>query len=205
MNAGRGGWPLAVAVSMVALQCSPGQTVLGPVGTTVAIGTWGADNAGLLVDDMLAHAHFGCTYGDIPERIPLDTAGKFSVTGSYLLRAFPVAVGPTMPAQFSGQVTRSGLTMTIVVNDTVAHASTTLGPVTLVYGNEPRMQNCPICRDLSARRALLRAARGPTRLPSTARQDIFRRPHAERSKHDAFRPADGQVPNREHQPGAAQP
>ena len=152
-------WPLLAAVSMAALQCSPGQTLLGPVGTAVAIGTWGADNAGLIVDELLAHAHVGCTYGDVPARIPLDSAGNFSVAGSYLLRAFPVAVGPTMPAQFSGRVTPAGLTLIIVVNDTVAHASTTLGPVTLVYGKEPRMEVCPICRDLSARRALLRTSK----------------------------------------------
>jgi hypothetical protein len=92
-----------------------------------------------------AHVHFGCTYGDFPAPIAVDDEGRFSVAGDYLLTAHPVAVGPTMPAQFAGVVRGRDLVMTIAVNDTIHGELTVLGPVSVRLGEEPEMGPCPIC------------------------------------------------------------
>jgi hypothetical protein len=102
------------------------------VGNKLTIGTWGGDNAGMIATDSVTHVHIGCTLGDVPGTIALDADGRFAVNGSYVLRAYPVYVGPRLPAQFSGQVVGNRLTFAIAVNDT--------------FGREPSMGPCPICR-----------------------------------------------------------
>jgi len=92
------------------------------------------------------HLHIKCTYGDVSGRIPVDANGRFDVAGSYMLRAYPIAVGPTLPARFSGRLAGAIATITVTVNDTVQHQTVVLGPVTVTYGKEPRMWPCPICR-----------------------------------------------------------
>jgi len=124
-----------------------------PAGGDLASGTWGGDNAGVIVSDSGTHVHIGCTYGDVTGLVPLDSSGRFSVSGSYVLRAYPVAVGPSLPAQFSGSVAAGTLTLTVTVTDTVMHATTVLGPATVVLGKEPVMGVCPICRTPADRKA----------------------------------------------------
>ena len=111
----------------------------------LAAGTWGGDNAGVIIDEITAHVHVGCTYGDFPAPIALDDEGRFSIAGDYLLRAFPVAVGPTMPAQFAGVLHGQELTLTVAVNDTVNRKLVVLGPVSVTFKREPRLGPCPIC------------------------------------------------------------
>lgn len=111
------------------------------------LGTWGGDDVGLIVSDAGAHVHVGCTYGDFPAPIALDEELRFSVAGEYILQAFPVAVGPTLPAQLAGVVKGRDLTLTVAVNDTVAKALVVLGPATVRLGREPDMAQCPICAD----------------------------------------------------------
>ena len=89
--------------------------------------------------------HVGCTYGDIPGRVVLDSSGRFSAPGSYLLRAYPVAVGPTLPARFAGRVEGGTLTITITVDDTVSNKAVVLGPARAMFGRDPRLGPCPIC------------------------------------------------------------
>ena len=113
--------------------------------TELARGTWGGENSGVIVGETTTHVHVGCTFGDFPAPVALDEDARFSVAGEYLLRAFPVAIGPTMPAQFNGVVRDGVLTLTVAVNDTIEKRLTVLGPVTVEYGREPRMGPCPIC------------------------------------------------------------
>ncbi len=136
---------LALAlVGLFAAGCGDG--TFFPPGATLAIGTWGGDEAGVIVTEAGAHVHVGCTFGDIPGKVPLDLEGRFTVDGTYVLRAFPVVIGPTLPAQFSGRVVNRTLTLAIAVNDTVEDRVVALGPVTVVFGDEPRLGPCPICR-----------------------------------------------------------
>jgi hypothetical protein len=113
--------------------------------TGLTEGTWGGDDVGLIVGEGLAHVHFGCTLGDFPLPLTLDEDNRFNVPGEYVLRAFPVAVGPPLPARLSRVVQGRRITLTVAVNDTVENRLVVLGPATVVYGREAEMGPCPIC------------------------------------------------------------
>ena len=115
-------------------------------GDSVAIGTWGGENSGLLVEDAVAHVHVGCTLGDFSAPLRLDADGRFTAAGRYRLRAFPIAVGPELPATLTGRVTGTTLSFTVTVDDTVENKRVVLGPRTVVFGREAQMGPCPICR-----------------------------------------------------------
>ena len=142
---------IAGAVLAVAA-CNGGRATGGTSADTLAPGTWGGENAAAIVGDTIAHVHIGCTFGDFRPPAALDLAARFNVEGSYTLRAFPVAVGPTLPAVFTGIVNGNQLTISVAVDDTVEKKLVALGPVTVVLGREPRMGPCPICRRPEAMR-----------------------------------------------------
>jgi hypothetical protein len=125
--------------------CASGATT-PPFDGALPLGNWGSDGAGMIVGDTAMHLHIKCTYGDVSGRVPVDVNGRFDVAGSYMLRAYPIAVGPTLPARFTGRLAGAIATITVTVNDTVQHQTVVLGPVTVTYGKEPRMWPCPICR-----------------------------------------------------------
>jgi len=110
--------------------------------TRVPLGTWGGDEAGLIVAESEAHVHIGCTLGDIPGPIPVDARGGFEVLGSYNVDAFPVDRGIRHPARFTGRTDGRALTLSVLLTDD----GQAFGPVTLALGVTPRMKNCPICR-----------------------------------------------------------
>lgn len=139
-----------------------------PANGRLAVGTWGGDSAGVIVTDTLSHVHVGCTYGDMG-RVTLDADGRFIVAGSYLLRAYPIAIGPTMPAQFVGRVSGSILSLTVTVTDTIARTVVVRGPVSVRLGTEPVMPNCPICRIPGDRSS----ARGRSVAPTTRHTSWF--------------------------------
>lgn len=109
---------------------------------TVPTGTWGGDDGGLIVTAEGAHAHIGCTLGDVTGAIPLDAEGRFDVDATWNVDAFPIDRGILHPARISGRT--DGATLSLAVRLTDTHQD--LGPVFLTRGREPRMQNCPICR-----------------------------------------------------------
>ena len=137
---------LAGAAFIILLQaCSAGVGASLPFDGQLPAGTWGGDGAGMIVADTAMHLHIGCTYGDVSGRVPV-AGGEFDVTGSYMLRAYPVAVGPAVPARFRGTVVGSTATVTVTVDDTVQHQTVTRGPVVVKLGDEPRLGPCPICQ-----------------------------------------------------------
>jgi hypothetical protein len=135
----------ALTVATLLLANCDSDSVSPPDDDFISIGKWGGDFNGAIVTDAGMHVHVGCTYGDVVGRVRLDADGKFDVEGSYLLRAYPIAIGPTMPAQFVGTVNGSNLTLIVAVNDTIEHKIRVLGPVTVQFGKEPTMGPCPIC------------------------------------------------------------
>jgi hypothetical protein len=136
---------VALAVTAIATACSSSTTV-PPFDGTVALGTWGSDSAGMIVGDTSMHLHIKCTFGDVSGRIALNSTGQFDVNGSYMLRAYPVAIGPSVPARFAGQVNGADATIIVTVNDTVEKKTVVLGPVVVTYKKEPKLWPCPICR-----------------------------------------------------------
>lgn len=129
-------------------------TLLGPCDPTGVrppkdlAGTWGGDNAGLIADDTSAHIHIGCTWGDIHQALVTDPQGRFDLPGEHDITAYPIERGILHPARYTGRVTGSFMTLTVTLTDTAV----TLGPVQLMYGKEPRMGPCPICRRPAHRR-----------------------------------------------------
>jgi len=151
------GWPSAVLVAAL-LTCNVSTPLLpgGMIG-----GTWGGDNAAVIADDTSAHVHIGCTSGDAHEPIiPVD--GKFSVKGDYDPVVSPIVRDPRWvhPATFSGTVSGRRMLLTVTLTDTAV----TLGPVSVVYDQEPKMNPCPICRTRAerARRMMRKRARNWT-------------------------------------------
>jgi hypothetical protein len=69
-----------------------------------------------------------CTLGNFPLPTVVDDAGRFTVDGSYTLRAYPIAVGPPLPAVFTGAVSGTQLTFSVAVDDTVEKKLVPLGP-----------------------------------------------------------------------------
>lgn len=132
----------AVFASAVACHDSPTPPI---VGSTLVIGTWGGVNAGIIVTDSVTHVHVGCTFGDFPPGVVLDADGRFTVDGRYVLRAYPVFIGPYLPAQFSGRVVGKTLTLAVAVHDTVEKKVVALGPIVVRLGDSPQMGPCPIC------------------------------------------------------------
>jgi hypothetical protein len=116
---------------------------------TVPDGTWGGDDAGLVVRADSAHAHIGCTLGDLPAPIAVDRDGRFEVEGQWNVDAYPVNRGILHPARVSGRTDGRTLTFSVRLTDT----GQVLGPSVVTLGREPRMVNCPICRLPSTPRA----------------------------------------------------
>ena len=144
-------WKRALAclclAAAVGLACSSAATTtVPPFDGNLPLGNWGGENAGMIVSDTAMHVHIGCTYGDVSGRVPVGTAGQFDVAGSYMLRAYPIAIGPTVPARFTGRLDGAKVTITATVNDTVQGKTVVLGPVTVTYGAEAKLGPCPICR-----------------------------------------------------------
>ena len=136
---------VALTVAVIGLVISCSSSTPPVINGQLAIGTWGGENAGVIATDSVTHVHVGCTFGDLPAHVRLDADGRFTLDGTFVLRAYPVLIGPTLPAQFSGRVVGNTLTMAIAVNDTVAKKIVALGPITVTLGRTPEMGPCPIC------------------------------------------------------------
>ena len=144
-------WKRALAclclAAAVGLACSSAATTtVPPFDGNLPLGNWGGENAGMIVSDAAMHLHIGCTYGDASGRVPVGSGGQFDVTGTYMLRAYPIAVGPAVPARFTGRLDGAKITVTATVTDTVRDTTVVLGPVTVTYGAEAKLGPCPICR-----------------------------------------------------------
>jgi hypothetical protein len=135
---------LAVGTAWAIAACSSATTV--PSDGMLALGTWGGDSAGMIVGDTATHLHIKCTFGDISGRVVLNATGGFDARGSYMLRAYPIAIGPPLPARFVGVVSGDRATVTVTVDDTVKRETVVLGPAVVLLGTEPKLWPCPICR-----------------------------------------------------------
>ena len=108
----------------------------------VPVGTWGGENAGVIVSDSGAHVHIGCTAGTAEQPLVVDSTGRFSATGRYNITLYPIQTGPDHPARFDGTIDGMSMTLTVTLTDTTV----TLGPVKVWFGRDPAMGPCPICR-----------------------------------------------------------
>ena len=136
---------LAVTAAVATLACAAALPVV-PADHRLPLGTFGGDSGGLIVGDTAMHLHVGCTFGDVSGRVPVDADGRFDVAGRYTLRAYPITVGPEVPARFTGSIDGDRIVITATVDDTVEKRTVVRGPVSLRLGVDPRLGPCPICR-----------------------------------------------------------
>lgn len=134
------------ALFAVVVACSGTNVYLAPPDGLIPLGNYGGDSAGMIVGDTATHLHIACTYGDVSGRIAVDASGRFDLSGSYMLRAYPITRGPSVPARFVGRLVGNRVTVTVTVNDTVEKQTVVRGPVTVRLGDAPRLGPCPICR-----------------------------------------------------------
>jgi hypothetical protein len=144
---------MALVLAVFALSGCPDDDPVSPDGHLL-VGTWGGENVAFIVESNTTHVHVGCTNGDFSAPIAIDDEGRFNVSGSYVLRAYPIQVGPSLPAQLTGLVDGRRLTFTVSVNDTVEKKLVVLGPETVTFARNPRMGPCPICVRSTASGAL---------------------------------------------------
>jgi hypothetical protein len=138
--------PMLIAAALLAIAACSSSSTPAVSNGALETGTWGGDSAGMIVGDTAMHLHIACTFGDVSGRVAVDADGRFDVGGSYLLRAYPIAVGPMLPARFVGRVQGNTAVVTVTVNDTVQHATVVRGPVSVTLGKAPREMPCPICK-----------------------------------------------------------
>jgi hypothetical protein len=77
--------------------------------------------------------------------VHVNADGSFEVVGNYTLHAFPILVGPTDPARFTGKISGATVTVTATIDDTAQHQTVVHGPVVVSLGVTPRLGPCPIC------------------------------------------------------------
>jgi hypothetical protein len=89
-----------------------GSSATAPSGP-LANGRWTGDGACLAVTDGGCNLAVGCGHGQFPKPV-VRADGTFDVDGTYRIEAGPVSIEPAPPAHFSGSVTGSSVTLTVV-------------------------------------------------------------------------------------------
>ena len=139
------GTVVATLAAAASWSCSAAGPVV-PADLRLPLGTFGGDSGGLIVGDTAMHLHVGCTFGDVSGRVPVDADGRFDVSGRYTLRAYPITVGPEVPARFTGSIDGDRIIIMATIDDTVEKRTVVHGPVSLRLGVDPKLGPCPICR-----------------------------------------------------------
>jgi hypothetical protein len=116
---------MALVVVFVACEDS----VTGPRGTRVPLGTWGGTSASLTVTTHGADGEFGCMGAKINRPLVADAFGRFDVSGDVFDQAGPVN-GFRRAARFLGQVAGDTLTLEIRALD----SGQRVGPIVLRFG-----------------------------------------------------------------------
>jgi hypothetical protein len=132
--------------SLVAGFAACGQTYdpVAPTPTQLTFGDWGGTQGDVNTTSSATRVLLGCSFGDFPGSIALDPAGHFSVQGDWNRSVGPIQVNGAMPAVMSGQVIGNYLTFAIAVNDTITKQLSSLGPATVVFGQQATGTVCPV-------------------------------------------------------------
>lgn len=109
--------------------------------SSVDLGAWGGDHIALDVHEAGAMVEFDCAHGALDQPLTLDRNGRFDVTGSFTTEGpGPTRRNPsgrTRAARYSGRLSGSTLTLTVILADT----NETLGAFTLTR-DKPRITKC---------------------------------------------------------------
>jgi len=116
---------LVVCGSLLGCNRNPAGSNEGPLAT----GRWTGDGACLSVVDAACDLAVGCGHGQFP-RPTIRADGTFDVDGTYRIEAGPISIEPAPPAHFSGVVTGSRLTLTVMPSGSLPPASYSMTPTT---------------------------------------------------------------------------
>jgi len=114
---------LVLTLLCTALSCTGNPSAPKPAGP-LADGNWSGGGACLAVADtcnMIA----GCGHGVFP-RPTIRDDGTFDVDGTYRIEVGPVSIDPAPPAHFSGSISGSTLTLTVVPSGSIAKGTYTM-------------------------------------------------------------------------------
>jgi hypothetical protein len=112
-----------------------------PQEQSLAIGTWGGQHVQAQVSDRGVELEFDCAQGKVPQKILLDSSGRFDVDGSFMTEhAGPVREEENngRPVRFRGSVSDKQMELTVFDPKT----KETIGTFTLKFGNEGRLMKC---------------------------------------------------------------
>jgi hypothetical protein len=134
---------LALLTCTTAIAACAKDSTMAPPATRLTFGEWGGDHAQVVASDSITEVTYGCTSGEFTGSIPLNTAGRFAVNGSFYPYFGPISASALMPAQLSGLVEGNTLTFAIAVSDTIQHRVISLGPQVVVLGQPANIVVCP--------------------------------------------------------------
>ena len=95
----------------------------------LALGRWTGDGACLSVTETGCNLAVGCGHGQFWRPI-IRADGTFDVDGAYRIEIGPISIEPAPPAHFSGVVTGSGLTLSVMPSGSLPPASYSMAPTT---------------------------------------------------------------------------
>jgi hypothetical protein len=99
---------LVASVLLLACHNSPTEPNVAPL----ASGRWTGTGACLSVTANGCNLVIGCGHGQFP-RPTVGVDGTFSIGGTYRIEVGPISIEPAPPAQFSGSLAGSRLTLTV--------------------------------------------------------------------------------------------
>jgi hypothetical protein len=106
----------------------------------VALGSWGGQEASLVLTASGGALSYPCGAGTIDSAWTLNSDGRFVASGEHFFGGGPVPVGgrPPHPATYVGVVQGNSLTLTVTLSD----LNETLGPFHLVRGGPAVVEQC---------------------------------------------------------------
>lgn len=133
---------LAFALSLAA--CARSDSPFSP-GAVLTPGTWGAFDVSVIASDSITQVRIGCDAGQFTGHITLDAKGEFAASGTWTqgFQAYFYSPHP-VPAQLSGSVSGTTLTIAVAVATSDGKLAISTGPRTVVLGAGPTFAVCGV-------------------------------------------------------------
>lgn len=133
--------PVFLILTLALTACADAPTVT-PSSTSVLIGTWGGDHAGLVATSAGGTMEYDCAVGRITGPLLPASDGRFAASGTHTPgHGGPVRVDEVVsnrPASYSGRVDGDLMTLSVVMTD----SNVVVGIFQLTRGRSPNVVKC---------------------------------------------------------------